>query len=102
MSDEQEVEFNLEKAIRDMCLEYSASMIRAEAESDLRKAMINDLSERASIDKKLLRYCAKTYHNQNFGVVAAQTSEAQEFYANIFGIDLDTLEEKEEDLDADE
>lgn len=101
MSNEQEVEFDRDKAIKDMCVEFSASMIRAEAERDLRKNMIADLAERASVDKKLLLFCAKTYHKQNFSAVATQTSEAQQFYANLFGIDLETLEEEEDD-DLDE
>lgn len=97
MSDNNEVEIDIEKAIKDFCVEFSASCIRTEAERDFRKEAINLLSEKINVDKKTIAFCGKTYHKQDFNEKSVQQAELQMFYAKIFG-EPDMQQEDDDDF----
>lgn len=70
------------KKINQALQEVSNSMTRIDAEKDLIKEVIDDLSKTYQIPKKTVSKLARIYHKQNF------TQEAQDFD------DLETLYEE--------
>lgn len=71
------------KAIREAMREISSSMTRAEAERDLIKEIIKDISEKYEIPKKTFRKLARVYHNQNFTKEIEEHEEFELLYENI-------------------
>lgn len=73
------------KKISGALSEMSASMLRAEAERDLQKNIINDLFDELKVPKKVLSKMARVYHKQNFAEEKATHEEFEELYQIITG-----------------
>lgn len=71
------------KAIREALQEISNSLTRVDAERDLVKDIIADLSEKHELPKKTVAKLAKVYHKQNFTEEQQQFSDFEELYAEI-------------------
>lgn len=80
-----EVQVDVEKAVKDFCVEMSASMIRSEAERDFRKEATSRMSEKTGISKDVLNFCARTYHKQDFDTKTQRAKDQMDFYTQIFG-----------------
>lgn len=85
VENKEEKQVDIEKVVKDFCVEYSSSCLRTEAERDYRKDAIAAISEKTGIEKKVLAFCGRTFHKQDFDEKAVQQAEMQLFYANIFG-----------------
>lgn len=99
MSDDvkNEVDVDVEQAVKDFCKEMSDSMLRVEAEKDFQKDAINNLHEKTKIEKGVLKFCARTFHKQDFEEKQERITEEQQFYENIFGsVDRDVGNEGED------
>lgn len=73
------------KKITDAMNEISNSMLRAEAEKELQKEVINKLFDEYKIPKKVLSKMARVYHKQNFAEEKATHEEFEELYRSITG-----------------
>jgi Zn-dependent M32 family carboxypeptidase len=71
------------KVIKDAMREISSSMTRTEAERDLIKEIIKNISENYEIPKKTVRKLARVYHNQNFTKEIEEHEEFELLYENI-------------------
>ena len=91
--EENEVTVDVEESVKKFCEEFSNSMLRTEAERDFRKDAIQNISEKLNISKKTLAFCGKTYHKQDFNTKAIEQAEMSQFFAKVFGIDLEESEE---------
>jgi Transcriptional regulator DsbA len=67
-----------QKKFKAAIIEISHSYARAEAERDLIKATIEDLSEKHEIPKKIIGKIAKIYHKQTY---KTETEDHEEFMA---------------------
>lgn len=74
---------NDRKAIMDAMQEYSNSCTRAAAEKDLQKNIVEDLSEKVGIQKKMLLKLATMYYNQNFQQFQQEHEEIEELYESV-------------------
>jgi len=74
---------NDRKVILDAMSEHSNSVTRVEAEKDLQKNIISDLSDKVGIDKKFLNKLATMYHNQNFQQFQQEREEIEELYESV-------------------
>jgi hypothetical protein len=63
--------------------EWSNSSTRAEAEKDLQKNIIGDLSDDVDIDKKFLNKLAAMYHKQTFAQFQSEVEEMEELYESV-------------------
>lgn len=93
MSEENEVVVDRDQQIKDFCKEMSDSMLRVEAERDFQKEAINNLHEKTGVEKNVLKFCAKTYHKQDFEEKTERLSEEQEFYESVFGKSEETTDD---------
>lgn len=75
------------KALKDFCVEMSASMFRGEAERDLQKEAIKDFADNYEIEKKILRKMARVYHKQNFFSTVEEQNEFEAVYNQVFETD---------------
>ena len=75
------------KKIKDALFEISNSMTRMDAEKEMIKDIINDLSENFELPKKTVRKIAKAYHKQNFNQAVADNEEFQELYESILDVE---------------
>lgn len=73
------------KKIRDALQEISNSYTRVEAERDLIKEIISNMSEEFDLPKKTVRKMAKVYHKQNFSQEQQEFSDFEAVYAEITG-----------------
>jgi regulator of protease activity HflC (stomatin/prohibitin superfamily) len=71
------------KTILDAMKEWSNSALRVEAEKDLQKNIIEDLSDKTDIEKKYLNKLATMYHKQNFAQFQQEREEIEELYESI-------------------
>ena len=71
------------KKIKDALHEISGSMTRTEAEKDLIKEIVNNLSTEFQLSKKTISKMARIYHKQNFQEEQAEYSDLEELYMNI-------------------
>ena len=71
------------KTIKDAMVEFSNSATRAEAEKDLQKNIIDDLSDKVDIEKKYLNKLAAMYHKQNFAQFQQEKEEIEELYESV-------------------
>lgn len=69
--------------------EISSSMLRAEAEKELQREVINKLFDEYKIPKKVLGKMARVYHKQNFAEEKATHEEFEELYRTITGTNND-------------
>lgn len=71
------------KTILDAMKEWSNSATRIDAEKDLQKTLIDDLSDKVDIEKKYLNKLAAMYHKQNFAQFQQEREEIEELYESI-------------------
>lgn len=71
------------KKIMDAVREISSSLTRGEAERDLIKEIIKDVSDTFQIPKKIVKKIAVTYHKQNLTEVEADHEEFVDVYEDI-------------------
>lgn len=69
--------------IRKMLAEISGSMTRIEAERDLIRETIKEMSDQFQLPKKTLNRMAKVYHKQNFNQEVAEHEEFESLYEEI-------------------
>jgi hypothetical protein len=66
--------------LRKAISEINDSMTRAAAEKDLQRDIINALSDKIDLDKKIIRSIAKLFFNANFDEVSEEQRMIEEFY----------------------
>ena len=71
------------KVVLEAMKEWSNSSVRVEAEKDLQKNIIEDLSDKTNIEKKYLSKLATMYHKQNFAQFQQEREEIEELYESI-------------------
>lgn len=71
------------KKIKDALQEISDSMTRAEAERDLIKNIVKDVSDNFKLPKKYINKMARIYHKQNFQITQQETEELESLYITI-------------------
>lgn len=69
--------------IKKMLAEISNSMTRMEAERDLIRETIKEMSDQFQLPKRTLARMAKVYHKQNFSQEVADHEEFELLYENI-------------------
>jgi aspartokinase len=69
--------------IKKMLTEVSNSMTRIEAERDLIKETIKEMSQEFNLSKRQLNRMAKVYHKQNFSREQEEHSEFEDLYTSI-------------------
>jgi aspartokinase len=69
--------------IKKMLTEVSNSMTRIEAERDLIKETIKEMSQEFNLSKRHLNRMAKVYHKQNFSREQEEHSEFEDLYTSI-------------------
>lgn len=71
------------KKIFDAVREISGSMTRIEAERDLIKEIVKDVSDNFQIPKKTVKKIAVTFHKQNLTQVEQEHEEFVELYDKV-------------------
>lgn len=71
------------KKIKDALQEISNSMTRVEAERDLIKSIVKDISDNHELPKKYINKMARIYHKQNFQITQQETEELESLYMTI-------------------
>jgi uncharacterized protein YukE len=71
------------KKINGALQEISNSMTRIEAEKDLIKNIVNDLSEEFQLPKKTVNKLARVFHKQNFDQESQDFDELETLYEEI-------------------
>ena len=71
------------KKIKDAVQEISNSLTRMEAERDLVREIIKEVSDNHKIPRKIISKIAKTYHKQNLTQEVAEHEEFVELYETI-------------------
>jgi ssDNA-specific exonuclease RecJ len=66
-----------------MLAEISGSMTRMEAERDLVRETIKEMSQQFQLPKKTLNRMAKVYHKQNYTQEVADHEEFEDLYETI-------------------
>jgi uncharacterized FlgJ-related protein len=69
--------------IKKMLAEISSSFTRIEAERDLIKETIKDMSQQFNLSKRQLNKMAKVYHKQNFTSEQEEYVEFENLYTSI-------------------
>jgi ssDNA-specific exonuclease RecJ len=69
--------------IKKMLAEISGSLTRMEAERDLVRETIKDMSKQFNLPVKTLNRMAKVYHKQNYSQEIAEHEEFEELYETI-------------------
>jgi uncharacterized FlgJ-related protein len=69
--------------IKKMLAEISSSMTRIEAERDLIRETIKEMSDQFQLPKKTLNRMAKVYHKQNYNQEVADHEEFETLYETI-------------------
>ena len=63
--------------------EINDSMVRAAAERDLQKEIINKMNEELGVEKKVIRRMAKVYYKSNFSQEVEENNSFEELYTNV-------------------
>lgn len=71
------------KKVRDAINEISNSLTRIEAERDLIKEVVKDISDNFQIPRKIVRKMAKTYHSQNLTQEVQEHEEFVDLYESV-------------------
>ena len=71
------------KKIKNALQEISDSMTRMEAERDLIKDIIQDVSDNHKLPKKYISKMARIYHKQNFQITQQETEELESLYITV-------------------
>ena len=74
------------KKIKDALLEISNCMTRIDAEKELIKDIVNDLSENFELPKKQVNKIARVYHKSNYSQQVADSEEFQELYESLLEV----------------
>jgi hypothetical protein len=69
--------------IKKMLAEISNSMTRVDAEKDLIRETIKDMSDQFQLSKKTLNKMARVYHKQNFQQEVAGHEEFEALYEQV-------------------
>jgi uncharacterized protein YukE len=69
--------------IKKMLAEISGSMTRMDAERDLIRETIKEMSQQFQLPKKTLARMAKVYHKQNYNQEVAEHEEFEDLYETI-------------------
>lgn len=69
--------------IKKMLAEISGSMTRIDAERDLIRETIKDMSQQFQLSKRQLARMAKVYHKQNYNQEVAEHEEFESLYETI-------------------
>lgn len=65
--------------------EMSDSMTRVDAERDLQKDIVDNISDEIGVEKKHIKKFASMYHKQNFTQVQSEFEEFTNLYEEVFG-----------------
>jgi Zn-dependent M32 family carboxypeptidase len=71
------------KKIKDAVQEISNSMLRMEAERDLIKEIVKEVSDNHQIPRKIIAKIAKTFHKQNLTQEIADHEDFVEVYETV-------------------
>ena len=71
------------KKVRDAINEISNSLTRIEAERDLIKEIVKEVSDTHQIPRKIVRKMAKTYHSQNLTQEVQEHEEFVDLYESV-------------------
>jgi Zn-dependent M32 family carboxypeptidase len=71
------------KKIKEAVQEISNSMLRMEAERDLIKEIVKDVSDNHQIPRKIVAKIAKTFHKQNLTQEIADHEDFVEVYETV-------------------
>lgn len=71
------------KKIKDAVQEISNSLTRVEAERDLIREIIKDVSDNHKIPRKIISKIAKTYHKQNLNQEIADHEDFVDLYDTV-------------------
>lgn len=69
--------------LRNAISEINDSMVRAAAERDLQKEIINKMHDELGVDKKVIRRMAKVYYKSNFTQEVEDNNSFEELYTNV-------------------
>jgi isopentenyldiphosphate isomerase len=69
--------------LRNAISEINDSMVRAAAERDLQKEIINKMNEELGVEKKVIRRMAKVYYKSNFSQEVEENNSFEELYTNV-------------------
>lgn len=82
-----EVDGLIKENVTQFCERYSTSQRKIDEQKTLIKADIDALNENfPSLEKKVLRKMAKTFHQQSFSTVLKDDEEFHTQYTSIFGV----------------
>lgn len=71
------------KKIKNALQEISDSLTRMEAERDLIKDIVKDVSDNYQLPKKYINKMARIYHKQNFQITQQETEELESLYITV-------------------
>lgn len=71
------------KKIKDALQEISDSMTRIQAERDLIKDIVNEVSDTHQLPKKYINKMARIFHKQNFQITQQEQDELESLYITI-------------------
>lgn len=71
------------KKVKDAINEISNSLTRIEAERDLIKEIVKEVSDTHQIPRKIVRKMAKTYHSQNLTQEVQEHEEFVDLYESV-------------------
>jgi Zn-dependent M32 family carboxypeptidase len=71
------------KKIKDAVQEISNSMLRMEAERDLIKEIVKEISDNHQIPRKIIAKIAKTFHKQNLTQEVADHEDFVDLYETV-------------------
>lgn len=71
------------KKVKDAINEISNSLTRIEAERDLIKEIVKEVSDTHQIPRKIIRKMAKTYHSQNLTQEVQEHEEFVDLYESV-------------------
>jgi hypothetical protein len=63
--------------------EMSDSMTRIDAEKDLLKEIVEDVSDKCEVPKKYINKMARIYHKQNITEIKSENSDLEDLYEAI-------------------
>lgn len=71
------------KKIKEALIEISNSMTRIDAEKDLIKNIVQDVSDNFKLPKKYVNKMARIYHKQNFSQEQQESEELESLYITV-------------------
>lgn len=71
------------KTLKKAILEMVDSFTRVEAEKDLQKDIVDEMSDKLGVNKKLIKRMAKTYYDSSFVKVTTEHNEFEEAYKSV-------------------